>query len=123
MTNALKVALVGIGKIASDQHVPSIRASDDWELSATVSRNGSVDGVDSFRDMETMLAARAGGHQITPAQWKSQRLGSRHWAADTRRSFASLRHLPPCWPALPLAPSPSNCPPRRALGAAPRRGR
>ncbi len=58
MTNALKVALVGIGKIASDQHVPSIRASDDWELSATVSRNGSVDGVDSFRDMETMLAAR-----------------------------------------------------------------
>ena len=58
MTNALHVALVGIGKIATDQHVPAIAASADWQLGATVSRNGSVDGVDAYRDMETMLAAR-----------------------------------------------------------------
>ena len=41
-----KVALVGIGKIAVDQHVPAIAASDDWELAATVSRKGAVAGVD-----------------------------------------------------------------------------
>ena len=31
----MKVALVGIGKIAVDQHVPAIQASADWELDAT----------------------------------------------------------------------------------------
>jgi hypothetical protein len=35
-----KVALVGIGKIALDQHVPALNASPDWELAATVSRSG-----------------------------------------------------------------------------------
>ncbi len=52
----MKVALVGIGKIAQDQHVPSIAASDDWELAATVSRAGSVDGVVAYTDIDTMLA-------------------------------------------------------------------
>lgn len=52
----MKVALVGIGKIAVDQHVPSIAASDDWELAATVSRAGSVEGVPPYIDLDTMLA-------------------------------------------------------------------
>ena len=38
----MKIALVGIGKIALDQHVPAIAASPDWELAATVSRNDQV---------------------------------------------------------------------------------
>lgn len=54
----MQIALVGIGKIALDQHVPSIAASPDWELAATVSRHGSVDGVEAFTDFDTMLAAR-----------------------------------------------------------------
>ena len=29
---AMKIALAGIGKIARDQHVPSLAASNDWEL-------------------------------------------------------------------------------------------
>ncbi|WP_413721054.1 Gfo/Idh/MocA family protein [Silicimonas sp. MF1-12-2] len=57
MSDALSVALVGIGKIATDQHVPAIAASPDWQLAATVSRNGAVQGVDAYRDMETMLAS------------------------------------------------------------------
>ena len=52
----MKVALVGIGKIAVDQHVPAISKSDDWELAATVSRHGTVDGVQGFTDIDTMLA-------------------------------------------------------------------
>lgn len=55
---ARRIALVGIGKIAVDQHVPSIAASPDWDLVATVSRQGSVDGVESFSDLDAMLAAR-----------------------------------------------------------------
>jgi len=52
----MKVALVGIGKIAVDQHVPSIAASSDWELAATVSRTGVVDGVPAYTDIDVMLA-------------------------------------------------------------------
>jgi len=51
----MKIALVGIGKIAKDQHVPSIGASNDWELAATVSRSGTVDGVQSYTDIDIML--------------------------------------------------------------------
>ena len=53
-----KVALVGIGKIALDQHVPAIAASADWDLAATVSRKGAVEGVEAFTDFATFLAAR-----------------------------------------------------------------
>lgn len=55
---ARRIALAGIGKIARDQHVPAIAASPDWELAATVSRHGSVAGVEAFDDMATMLAKR-----------------------------------------------------------------
>lgn len=54
----MKIALVGIGKIAVDQHVPAIAASSDWELAATVSRSGGVGGVESFTGISEMLAAR-----------------------------------------------------------------
>jgi D-galactose 1-dehydrogenase len=54
----MKVALVGIGKIALDQHVPAITQSPDWELAATVSRHGTVDGVVSFSNFATMLETR-----------------------------------------------------------------
>lgn len=54
----MKVALVGIGKIARDQHVPAIAASPDWDLAATVSRSGSVEDVESHRDFAGFLAAR-----------------------------------------------------------------
>ncbi len=55
---ARKIALVGIGKIAVDQHVPAINASSDWDLVATVSRKGQVSGVEGFTTLEAMLSAR-----------------------------------------------------------------
>lgn len=54
----MQIALVGIGKIAVDQHVPAITASPDWELAATVSRQGSVGGVPAYTDFDKMLAER-----------------------------------------------------------------
>lgn len=53
----IAVALVGIGKIAVDQHVPAIAASADWHLAATVSRHGTVAGVPAYTDIGQMLAA------------------------------------------------------------------
>lgn len=54
----MQIALVGIGKIALDQHVPAIAASGDWELAATCSRQGSVEGVPAYADFATLLAER-----------------------------------------------------------------
>lgn len=51
------IALAGIGKIARDQHVPALADSPDWHLAATVSRNGTVDGVQAYTDIRAMLEA------------------------------------------------------------------
>ena len=53
----LKIGLLGIGKIARDQHIPSLKANSRFELAACASRNATVDGVLSFPDLESMLGA------------------------------------------------------------------
>lgn len=55
---ATPICLVGIGKIAKDQHVPAIEGSSDWDLAATVSRAGTVDGVPAYQDFAAMLEER-----------------------------------------------------------------
>jgi D-galactose 1-dehydrogenase len=52
------IALVGIGKIARDQHIPAIAGGADWHLAATVSRHGTVEGVEAFTDFAEFLTAR-----------------------------------------------------------------
>ena len=53
-----KLGLVGIGKIARDQHLPALAASEDFELAATASRHGRVDGVDGYGSIAELVAAR-----------------------------------------------------------------
>lgn len=53
-----KTALVGIGKIALDQHVPALNASPDFELAATISRSGTVPGIPAYTDFATFLTER-----------------------------------------------------------------
>ena len=36
----IRIAIIGFGKIAADQHVPSISANPRLELAATSSRSG-----------------------------------------------------------------------------------
>ena len=52
---ALKTALVGIGKIARDQHIPAIEANAEFELVATASRNAEVEGIPAFRSLASLL--------------------------------------------------------------------
>lgn len=54
----IKLGLVGIGKIARDQHLPALAASSDFELAATASRNGRVDGVEGYGSIADLVAAR-----------------------------------------------------------------
>jgi predicted dehydrogenase len=52
-----KIALVGLGKIARDQHVPVLGASGAFELVAVASPNSRLDGVRSYENLEALLAS------------------------------------------------------------------
>jgi len=56
MTGAIRIGVVGIGKIARDQHLPAIAASPDFTLAAVASRHAGVEHVPSFATIEEMLA-------------------------------------------------------------------
>jgi len=52
------VALVGIGKIARDAHVPTLAASNDFDLVAAVTHHAAPAGVPAFETITEMMAAR-----------------------------------------------------------------
>ena len=52
----IRIGLVGVGKIARDQHVPALRANSRFELAATASLAGSLEGIASYSAIETMIA-------------------------------------------------------------------
>ncbi|OFA03948.1 Gfo/Idh/MocA family protein [Duganella phyllosphaerae] len=54
--SAIKLAIVGVGKIVHDQHLPAIAANPDYQLIASASRNHTVDGIPGFKSIEEMLA-------------------------------------------------------------------
>ena len=53
----IRLALVGLGKIARDQHLPAIAATEGIELVAVASRNASLDGVAHFSTLADLLAS------------------------------------------------------------------
>lgn len=54
-----KIAVIGLGKITQDQHLPVIDKSDSFELAAVVSTRGlSHGGVPSYRTPAELYAAR-----------------------------------------------------------------
>ena len=55
----IKIAIIGYGKIAEDQHVPSIRGNERFELVATSSRSGQ--GVEqTFTDWQELIGSVEG---------------------------------------------------------------
>ncbi len=62
MSERIRLGLVGIGKIARDQHLPALEGDDRFELVATASRNASVDSVAAYKDIDALIA---GGHDLT----------------------------------------------------------
>ena len=55
-SDPIRIGLVGIGKIAHDQHVPALLADPRFVLAATASRHGRIDGVPGYHDIAEMLA-------------------------------------------------------------------
>lgn len=54
----IKLAIVGVGKIVRDQHLPAVAGNADYQLIAAASRNGVVDGIDNYKSIEEMLSAK-----------------------------------------------------------------
>ncbi|ACP24696.1 galactose 1-dehydrogenase [Sinorhizobium fredii NGR234] len=53
----IRIAIVGVGKIVRDQHLPALAKNADYQLVAAASRHGTVDGIDNFKSIEAMLDA------------------------------------------------------------------
>ncbi|MDH2327172.1 Gfo/Idh/MocA family oxidoreductase [Cereibacter sp. SYSU M97828] len=56
---SLKLGLVGLGKIARDQHLPAIAATPGLDLAAIASRNAALPDLPSYPDIDSLLAAGA----------------------------------------------------------------
>ena len=52
---ALRLAIVGLGKVARDQHVPAIAATDGVTLAAIASRSASLPDLPHFTTLEELL--------------------------------------------------------------------
>jgi D-galactose 1-dehydrogenase len=51
----LRVAIIGFGKIARDQHIPAIAATDGVKLAAVASRHASLPDVPHFATLDALL--------------------------------------------------------------------
>lgn len=54
----IRIGIVGVGKIARDQHLPAIAASEAFELTATVSRGEGVEGMPNFATVAELAQAK-----------------------------------------------------------------
>lgn len=62
MVSPIRIAVVGLGKIARDQHLPAIAGDPAFELAATVNPHGEgLEGVPHFHSLDALLD---GPHQI-----------------------------------------------------------
>lgn len=84
---AHRIAIVGVGKIARDQHLPAIAASPDFELAATASRNAEVGGVPAYRDLAALLAAHPDVRCVALCTPPQARYG------DARLALEAGRHV------------------------------
>jgi predicted dehydrogenase len=63
----IRLALVGIGKIARDQHLPAIAGCPAFDLVAAVSRNATVDAVANFATIDALIASGIGVDAVSIA--------------------------------------------------------
>jgi len=91
---SVRIGIVGVGKIARDQHLPCIAANPAFALQAVASRNAQLPGIANFRTLEQMLDGAPGLDAIaicTPTQF--------HYEAGRmalERGKHVLMEKPPC---------------------------
>ncbi|MEM6385540.1 MAG: Gfo/Idh/MocA family oxidoreductase [Pseudomonadota bacterium] len=86
---ALPLALVGIGKIARDQHIPSIADTSGLTLAATASRNpaATVENVSAYSSLANLLDAEPGIGAVSLATPPQARF------VDAARALSAGKHV------------------------------
>jgi predicted dehydrogenase len=87
MTAPLKLGLVGFGKIARDQHLPAILATEGAELVAIASRHAQADGLPTYPTLEALIEKEPGVEAIAMCQPPQIRY------AAARVALAAGRHV------------------------------
>lgn len=90
----IRIGLVGVGKIARDQHIPVIAANPSFELVACTSRTETTCGIATYSSVEAMLAAHPGIDAVVVASPPAM-----HFEA-AKRALEADKHVflekPPC---------------------------
>ena len=79
---AFKIAVVGLGKIAMDQHLPCIAKNADFKLVAGVSRHAKVDYVPCFESLGQLVKSNISIDAVALCTPPSVRLAMAHEALD-----------------------------------------
>ncbi|MCM2129624.1 Gfo/Idh/MocA family protein [Larsenimonas rhizosphaerae] len=87
MSAPIRIGLVGIGKIARDQHIPALAHCDEFTLVAGASRNATLDGITTFNDLDEMLAGNDELQAISLCTPPQVRYG------QARRAIEAGRHV------------------------------
>ncbi|HEY0686792.1 MAG TPA: Gfo/Idh/MocA family oxidoreductase [Steroidobacter sp.] len=81
----IKLAIVGLGKIARDQHLPSLAANPNYQLVAVASPNNKLDGVPSYPNLETLLREQPGVEAVSLCTTPQVRYDIARYALEQNR--------------------------------------
>lgn len=56
LTKPIAIAIVGVGEIARNQHIPAIAGNDDFKLVAVVNREAPIENVPNYECIDHMIA-------------------------------------------------------------------
>ncbi len=90
---SFKIAVVGLGKIAHDQHLRCIAKNADFKLVAGVSRHAKLDYVSCFESLEELIKSKISIDAVALCTPPSVRLGMAMQALDA--GFHVLIEKPP----------------------------
>lgn len=81
----IKLAIVGLGKIARDQHLPSLAANPNYQLVAVASPHNKLDGTPSYPDIETLLREQPGIEAVSLCCTPQVRYDIAHYALEQNK--------------------------------------
>src|ERR1700712_594672 len=90
---SINLAIVGVGKIVYDQHLPAIDSCPDFQLLASASRNNSIPSIPSFTSIEEMLATTPAIEAVSLCMPPQHRYKAA-WAALTAGKHVFLEKPP-----------------------------
>jgi L-arabinose 1- dehydrogenase len=93
MANPTAIAIVGLGKIARDQHLPAIAANGAFRLIATASPHNRLEHVPAYKDTAELLSARTDLEAVALCTTPQVRYGAARLALE--RGCHVLLEKPP----------------------------